>query len=257
MKQCPKCGNSYTDDTLSFCLADGTLLASVDEQPTVIRGGDPNKTEQLPSSVTEQANQAVRVTIPTSGSTGPPPPAQPKKSRTVLWAILVVAVLLGGLVVIAAAGVLGFLFYSNTGSNNIANSKSPSPTPRYSPTATPDGDKSKLEDEVAKLKKKLEEAANSNSDSEVTIDEDDFGDIGKTAKANSPNDGFLALRNLPSTDIGQRIAKIPHGAEVKIIICSEQSTTIAGRTGHWCMVTYEEQTGWVFDVWLTFGDSKN
>jgi hypothetical protein len=26
MKECPKCGNKYTDDTLIFCLADGTSL---------------------------------------------------------------------------------------------------------------------------------------------------------------------------------------------------------------------------------------
>ena len=51
-----------------------------------------------------------------------------------LWAILFAAVLLGVIVVIAAAGVLGVFYYLNTGDTNIANSKSPSPTPRYSPT---------------------------------------------------------------------------------------------------------------------------
>ncbi len=258
MKQCPKCGNSYTDDTLSFCLADGSALTVADEQPTVMRGGgDPNKTEQLPSGATTPAHEAMRVTIPTAEAAPyQTTAAPPQKSRSALWIVLIAAVLLGGLAVIAAAGVLGFIYYTNSGGKNIVIPTTPSPTPWNSPSASPNEDRSRLEDEVAKLKKKLEDAANSNSDTEITIDEDDFGNMGKTANVNSPGDGFLALRNLPSVDIGQRIAKIPHGAKVNIILCSEQSTTIAGRSGHWCMVTYNGQTGWVFDVWLTF-DQKN
>ena len=41
MKTCPSCHTRYTDDTLRFCLQDGTPLdiASVTEQPTVSFGG--------------------------------------------------------------------------------------------------------------------------------------------------------------------------------------------------------------------------
>ena len=81
------------------------------------------------------------------------------------------------------------------------------------------------------------------------MDADDLPNVGRTAKVNSPKDGFLALRNLPSHDIGDRIAKIPHGETINVLLCSEQSVTIAGRTGHWCMVSHNNQTGWVFDVW--------
>ena len=50
MKSCPKCGTQYTDDTLRFCLQDGTPLAgvvvtggpsaSIDEIETVVRRDD-------------------------------------------------------------------------------------------------------------------------------------------------------------------------------------------------------------------------
>jgi ketosteroid isomerase-like protein len=40
MKTCPQCGSQYTDDTLQYCLQDGTPLASSPEgsQPTVVLG---------------------------------------------------------------------------------------------------------------------------------------------------------------------------------------------------------------------------
>ena len=49
MKQCPKCGSTYTDSTLSFCLTDGAPLDdaperterfTVDGEPTVGTGGE-------------------------------------------------------------------------------------------------------------------------------------------------------------------------------------------------------------------------
>jgi len=262
MKQCPKCGNSYTDDTLRFCLEDGTPLIFADEQPTVMRSGgrDANKTEELPNFVTGQAGDGIRVTVPTAE---PATQAQqilaPAKSRSILLTVLIAVVALGGLVVIATAGIAGFLYYSNTGRSQIAISNSSTPTPSWNtPESTPSNDETNLDEQIEKLKKQIEGISNSNSDTDVTIEEDNFAGFGRTANVNSPNDGFLALRNLPSTDIGQRIAKIPHAAEVKVIMCSNQKATIAGRTGHWCMVTYNEHTGWVFDVWLSFAtDSKN
>ncbi|MGH9947725.1 MAG: hypothetical protein ACRD6X_11030 [Pyrinomonadaceae bacterium] len=256
MKLCSKCGTNYSDDTLRFCLQDGNPLADAVEEPTVVRSGrDPNKTEELPSNLTARQNEGVRVTIPTAENSQYSPSIQPAKSRSALWVVLIAALALGGVVVIAAAGIVGYAYYRNSGNRDIVLN---SPTPQPSPTATPDNDKQKLQDEIANLKKKLGDTSNSNSDADVSIDEEDFNFFGKTATVNSPQDGFLALRNLPSSDIGNRIAKIPHGTTVKIFMCSDQKATIAGRTGHWCMITYNDQTGWVFDVWLTFAtDSKN
>lgn len=50
MKKCPACNRTYSDETLSFCLEDGSLLSAsfnLDEEPeTVVR---PIKTELAPT----------------------------------------------------------------------------------------------------------------------------------------------------------------------------------------------------------------
>jgi len=262
MKQCPKCGNSYTDDTLRFCLEDGTPLAVADEQPTVIRGDDPNKTEQLPSNITAQPG--MRVDIPTAHQhaaqpTMPSQHAQQKSSPVIKIVIAVVAL---GFLLILGAGVLGGIFYFYTGSKqseDIARQPTPpnQPSPAASPWSSPSGspsdsndDEKKLEEEIAKLLKQIGDASNSSSD------DSDVPDIGRKATVNSPKDGFLALRNLPSSDIGQRIAKIPHGEKLSILTCAPQAVTIGGKSGHWCMTTYDKKSGWVFDVAVTF-DANN
>jgi hypothetical protein len=49
MKICPKCNQTYADETLNFCLADGSTLSVVNsanvgdqETPTVIRSASPS-----------------------------------------------------------------------------------------------------------------------------------------------------------------------------------------------------------------------
>ena len=55
MKICPNCHTQYTDDTLRFCLQDGSPLtaASVTQQPTVSRAGQETET------VARKANDSV------------------------------------------------------------------------------------------------------------------------------------------------------------------------------------------------------
>jgi hypothetical protein len=255
MKRCPACGTDYADDTLRFCLEDGTPLGEADETATIVRPGEREsyKTEKLPSNLTFPQHDALRVDIPTTRQTTP--------STTVItggsdfpWGKFVVAILVIGLVVVVGAGLLGVAFYMGSGRNNAA-VVTPSPTPAATPT--PDDENKRLEDEVAKLKKKLEETNGSNSNSDDSgFDFSDIPGLGGTATVNSPKDGFLALRNLPNADYGERIAKIPHGATVSIFSCADQTVTIDTRTGHWCMVSYNQQVGWVFDPWL-IKNSKN
>lgn len=253
MKQCSKCGNSYTDDTLRFCLEDGTPLEFADEQPTVMRAVDPHRTEQLPSNITGQAG--MRVDIPTAHQHAAQPTQQTQtKSSPVLKIVL--AILALGFLVVLGAGIAGGLFYYYSG-NQVAVTTSPTPppsppsTPWTVPSASPKEEETKLEEEIAKLLKQIEDSTNSS-----TGDEDIPTGLGRTATVNSPKDGFLALRNLPSADIGQRIAKIPHGEKISVLTCAPQAVSIGGKSGHWCMTTYEKKSGWVFDVWLTF-DAKN
>jgi len=56
MKRCPTCNRSYPDDTLSFCLEDGTRLASdYDPEATVI--AQPRPPSAQPQSSNRRAYQ--------------------------------------------------------------------------------------------------------------------------------------------------------------------------------------------------------
>ena len=110
MKICPKCGQTFNDDSLGFCLLDGTALVVTESQPTVV------------------------IERPTVTA------AAPKKKNTGLWVGLIIVVMLFGIV--AVAGIL-MLFFSNRGDNANANnrnginaSQSPKP-PTPKPTTTP------------------------------------------------------------------------------------------------------------------------
>ena len=123
------------------------------------------------------------------------------------------------------------------------------------PSVTPDIDaeQERLEKELANVLKKLEEELGTNENrSAPTPSKDDVADGRPTARVNSPGDGFLAMRDEPDAETGTRLAKIPHGAVVALENCEKRAVTVAGRTGRWCMVTYQGETGWVFDAWLDY-----
>lgn len=160
MKICPQCQSRYTDDSLQFCLQDGTALvnddgrssvptvAFNDEQPTVVRnrtsGENRFETQNFPQQNTTDYKDA------------------PRKSNTV-WIILttVLATLL-----LAAVGIVGWLFLRNktevasnqNAQNPLQNSAKPTATPTAKPTAkptasvtpTPSFDAEELKADVAK-----------------------------------------------------------------------------------------------------------
>ena len=68
--------------------------------------------------------------------------------------------------------------------------------------------------------------------------------------ADSPGDGYLALRSDPSNQSGSRVAQIPHGAAVDVGPCDGPSETIDGQSGRWCRARYDGQSGYVFDAFL-------
>lgn len=232
MKQCPACKNTYTDDSLLFCLADGATLTELgDEQPTLVRA----------------ERDQVRVDIP-----GEPirrePTAKTEARTNRLVLKVVIGVLLLGLLALVGLGVAGAIFYMNTGSPIVA-VKSPTPYPSSSPAPTIDSEKDNLEKELADLQKKLEEQlAPAPSKTPPGFESDEL----PTARVDSPNDGFLALRSAPDAEKGERLARIPHGTVVVLENCEKEKVTIGARTGRWCMVSYAGQTGWVFDAWLTY-----
>lgn len=235
MKQCPTCRTSYTDDSLIYCLSDGTSLQSAaDEEPTVVRRAAANPLKIDLASKTEPAADVKAA--PASSSTS-----------STLVKFLIAAIILGALA-IAGLGLAGAAFYYGTSGKEPEPPKTPSPTPLAA--STPDDEKERLKKEIANIQKKLEEQEK-NSDTPANNNDDELGSS-ITATVDSPNDGFLALRSQPDADRGERIAKIPHGAEVEIQNCEKNAVTIGGRTGRWCQVDYDGLTGWVFDAWLEY-----
>jgi hypothetical protein len=49
-KQCPTCRSIYTDETLAFCLSDGSTLELVSDVPQVMRPRDPHATMLYPDA---------------------------------------------------------------------------------------------------------------------------------------------------------------------------------------------------------------
>ena len=114
MKRCAKCDQTYADDTLNYCLADGTMLVNTGEEPTV---------------VTE------RPTITA---------AQPaKKGKGKL--LLVLGVIVLTVFVVCAMLLAWLLFRSGKPSGSTANDRAinttktqtPTPKPTVKPTAAP------------------------------------------------------------------------------------------------------------------------
>ncbi|HEX8098493.1 MAG TPA: hypothetical protein VF507_10670 [Pyrinomonadaceae bacterium] len=158
MKQCPTCKRSYTDESLSFCLDDGSPLATVaaqsafDPNATIsysdapqTSGGEPPPTIAFGSysgaptgPPTSGVNQFTPPAPPVSQQHQPPPsqpfqqqwsPAPsfsapaPKKRSALPWVIGIVALLLvvGGAIVIGVIGLAAWGANTNTANTNNTN----------------------------------------------------------------------------------------------------------------------------------------
>ena len=254
MKQCPKCGTTYTDRTLTYCLADGSVLTDLGSNATI---------SATPTPTSRPTGTPIRVEIPQNSVAGgqtsySAPPAESGSS----WMKIILIVGLVAVMLIAAAGFAGALIYFNKDSrtvadqpnkntNVISNSDNASPTPQAANT-----DLDRMREQIANLERQLNESKNSNQPPFKTPEVPDQPVItSRTARVDSPGDGFLALRNLPSSDIGERIARIPNGATIPIGGCLPRMR-IGKRAGRWCKASYGGYSGWVFDAWLIYIDDR-
>lgn len=242
MRKCPQCGNSYTDETLRFCLADGAALQYLSaEEPTVISG----------------RRDAIRVDLSQAEQQQTPSAEPPGKRGSAFPKILLILLIIGvlaGIVVLAAAGIIYYV------SSDIVRGPSATPTPSMVSSPTPDAEKERLQNELANLQKKLDERAASPANKKPfpgSNDDDNDGlDDAIMAKVNSPGDGFLALRSEPSSQYGERLAQIPHGSMLEVVSCEPKEVTIGTRRGKWCLVEWRGRAGWVFDAWLDYQRAK-
>jgi len=236
MKQCPNCKTNYTDGSLSFCLNDGATLIFVPDAATV----------QMPFDKNPVRVNIAPDSVPTYSSP-PIPQSQPTKNNLGL----IVAGILGLLLLLVIGGVAAFLFLRPTGDNSPIVAASPAPTtPTASPTAAPNDETAKLKEEMANLQKQLQDRKHQKPNAPPETFSPPKG-TPTTARANSPRDGFLALRSEPNSETGYRVAQIPHGATLTVLGCPRPSN-IRKMAGRWCRVIYDGQTGWAFDAFMTF-----
>ena len=127
MKRCPKCKRKYEDDTLKFCLEDGTTLAAA------ARDADPPPTEILPRAQPTLKSSAGS-TIPSYPNAGEFRPSQSEARATnpILTASVVAIVLL----LVALVGIAAYFVFKQTGDNSAKTNTSSNPTasPGSSPT---------------------------------------------------------------------------------------------------------------------------
>ena len=114
MKKCPQCGTQYSDDTLSYCLQDGTSLAASDAgTPTVVLG----ETETVP------ARRDDRIQVPVgdpntrdawgqSQATRVASPQPAKKGSNTVLAVALTAV--GMLLLFGFVGITAIVFFRNS-----------------------------------------------------------------------------------------------------------------------------------------------
>ncbi len=168
MKQCPVCSRTY-DDSLSFCLSDGTpLVIETEEEKTVV-------IQRLPEGKTA------------------------KKSRLLLWLGLVGLIILAGISLVA-----GLLFYNYGRPNEGVQAKRQSPVnssssptlPAVSKTVptTPSAKSSPIEESPPKVDQSKPTSDDEDTEDITPIAWDtmpaDFkGEIGKTFKFQCPAKG--------------------------------------------------------------------
>ena len=126
MKTCPSCNNQYSDDTLRFCLQDGTPLVDAfdSDTPTVVL--DKRAAPVTRDPALSDTSGGGRV------DTAPVVTNDRPRSNTAL----IVALTAVGMLILFAIGGLGLWLYLSKRDTNIAANSPANSTPKATPTAT-------------------------------------------------------------------------------------------------------------------------
>lgn len=152
MRTCPTCHRQYLDDSLGYCLDDGTKLAEpFDSAATWISpprretdpGGDDDSEvtrvavrpqfQSAPTVVATPSREPASSQYSNPSYSAPPDPPKPGRNPW-MWIALAIGLVL---VLVVGAVAVGALVYLNQSASPVANNGSPTPTPRSSATPTP------------------------------------------------------------------------------------------------------------------------
>ncbi len=240
MKFCPNCKTTYSDDSLLYCLSDGTnLIAMPAAEKTIEMNATTNPMRfDVPSQTSDPTVFAPRNFQPQTENS---------KKGISPWLI---AVPLIGILLLSVAALAGYILLKPS-ETTVSNSATPAPT------ATPNNETAALKEELESLKKQIaNQKTPTKNDSQVRPFPNDSSTstpIIQTARVNSPGDGFLALRSIPDAQNGTMLAKVPHNTNIEIIGCQKTPTQLPGkRRGRWCRTNFNGQSGWVFDAFLSY-----
>src|SRR6185295_19178379 len=143
MKRCPTCKRSFEDDSLSYCLDDGTPLTAEAPpapglQETIVTSGPPQVNDELPA--TQYVQLPGKATVSASGLDvqNLPSYSQPPTPRRT-WPSVVgglAIVLLIGIGIAAVIAIPMMMKNSNNSNSNAVVNDSPAPSPSETRTST-------------------------------------------------------------------------------------------------------------------------
>jgi cell division septation protein DedD len=185
MKNCPKCYRSYSDETLTYCLEDGSLLSA---------SFDSEATQRIPPS---------RITNLQSTEVLPPTPSVSKSIRQLRKPLLVYLVI--GLLALIAGGIIMAWMKSNSiispnTKSEVASNSSPVIKEEISSGNTNSAkEKESLQEEKAKLEREKQELAEERKRLEAKQNESTSS---TTRQLPSPSSGtyFVVLGSYPKND---------------------------------------------------------
>ena len=129
MKICPKCNQTYEDDSLNYCLNDGVGLESLSGSAQTAQTAILDSSVYSAGPTVPMGALPTQIAAETAGSDYSKP-----RSRTWLWVLLI----LGGMVLLCGGGIFGVvLLKSNYGSLGANRSGSSTPRPSASSSSSP------------------------------------------------------------------------------------------------------------------------
>ena len=121
MKRCPACNETYSDDSLSFCLNDGAPLLSVGAPSSPSFDSSPTAPYSSSRESTAPPTEVYRPG-PSQSSPYTPTPAASQKSNALAWIVGgIVALIVLGIGVVVAAGLIYSMSKASKNSNNSNN----------------------------------------------------------------------------------------------------------------------------------------